>query len=103
MRISYLYVVHVSSLRLNEGGYHLRPTEISRPWFLTKVHNYQKFEEWNTVAYWPPKNVFSLIPLSIKCFQDVMNGETDTKVHTSCGRLYVSSVYAKRSENRRTV
>ena len=31
-------------------------------------------------------------------FEDVLNGDTDTKVHTFWGLLYVSFVYAKRTE-----
>lgn len=38
-----------------------------------------------------------------KSFEHVMNGDTYAKVHTFCGLLYVSFVYEKRSEYRKSV
>jgi len=59
MRISYFMM----SVPKAKGVYrYLRPTD-----FRAIVLIHQKSEKGNTVAYGPPKNVFSLIPLSIKC------------------------------------
>ena len=67
---------------------------------------YHDIEPPKSIKHWWGQTSFDLIAaekflladVSVsKTFKYVINGDTDTKVHTFCGLLYVSSVYGKRS------